>query len=157
MTGYILGILGIVFAGLFIDIIIPTGTTSKYVKSIYSVFVVAVIISPIAKFLNKAQNMKIEYENYSVDTELLDFIYKMRVTSLEKNLEKALEMEGFQNIDIILNFSIENDILNYLNCQINLKNMVITADKQHINKYEFIKEVVKENTNLADEEITFNE
>jgi len=157
MTGYILSILGIVIAGLFIDIIIPSGNINKYIKSVYSIFVVTVIISPVVKFLHKTQNMKIEYENYSVNIELLDYIYSMRVASLEKNLEKALETEGFDKVDIILNFSIENDDLTYLNCQVNLKNMVISADKQHINKYEFIKEVIASYTNLKSQEIQFNE
>ena len=42
-------------------------------------------------------------------------------------------------------------------CTVNMQNLVITSDKQHINKYEFIIEVVREYTNLADEEIIFYE
>jgi len=157
MTGYILSILGIVIAGVFIDIIIPSGTISKYIKSIYSIFVVAVLIAPITKFLNKHHDFTLKYEEYNVNEKLLDYIYSMRATSLENNLKKTLEMEGFKNIDINLTFSIENNELKYNLCRVNLKNMVISADKLHINKYEFIKNVVKENTNLTDEEIIIDE
>ncbi len=157
MTGYILSILGIVVAGMFIDIIIPSGTISKYIKGIYSIFVVAIIISPVVKFLNKNHDFTIKYHQYEININLLDYIHSSRATSLENNLEKVLANEGLTNIDIILNFSTENNELKYNSCNVNLKNLVISADKQHINKYEFIKTVIKQNTNLTDEEIIFDE
>lgn len=156
MKGYILSILGIVIAGVFIDIIVPTGTINKYIKSIYSIFVVAVLMNPLIKFLNKKHNFTIKYQEYNINDNLLNYIHNMRASSLETNIEKALKEEGFDNVDIILNFSIENNVLNYNSCTINLQNLVIQADKQHINKYEFIKGVVRENTGLTDEEMIVN-
>lgn len=157
MTGYILSILGIVVAGVFIDIIVPAGTINKYIKGIYSIFVVAVLISPVVKFLNKNHDFTIKYEEYNVNDELLDYIFTMRATSLETNIEKALADEGFSNVDIKFTFSIENNELKYNSCNVNLKNLVISADNQHINKYEFIKEALRQNTNLTEQEIIFDE
>ena len=157
MNGYVLSVLGIVVAGVFIDIIIPTGTISKYIRSFYSIFVVAVLISPVVKFLNKQQSLTIKYEEYILNDDLLNYIYSSRATNLENNLESNLEKEGFKNIDINLTFSIENNELKYNSCKVNIKNLVISPDKLHINKYEFIKETIKNNTNLTDEEIIINE
>ena len=157
MAGYILSILGIIIAGVIIDIIIPSGSINKYIKGIYSIFVVAVLISPLVRFLNKTRDFKISYQEYKVDAELLKYIYSMRASSTEENLENLLSNEGFLNIDIILEFSIQNEKLEYNSCKVNLKNMVISSDKQHINKYEFIKKIIKENTNLTDERIVINE
>ena len=157
MTGYILSILGIVVAGVFIDIIVPAGTINKYIKGIYSIFVVAVLISPVVKFLNKNHDFTIKYEEYNVNDELLDYIFTMRATSLETNIEKALADEGFSNVDIKFTFSIENNELKYNSCNVNLKNLVISADNQHINKYEFIKEALRQNTNLTEQEFIFDE
>ena len=67
MAGYIMSILGIVVAGVFIDIIVPSGSINKYIRSIYSVFVVAVLISPIIKFLNKNKDFTIKYQNYNIN------------------------------------------------------------------------------------------
>ncbi|MBQ8614967.1 MAG: stage III sporulation protein AF, partial [Clostridia bacterium] len=64
MTGYILSILGIVVAGVFIDIIVPSGSINKYIRGIYSIFVVAVLVSPIMKLLNKTNDFTIKYEDY---------------------------------------------------------------------------------------------
>jgi stage III sporulation protein AF len=157
MAGYILSILGIVIAGIFIDIIIPNGAINKYIKGVYSIFVVAVLINPVVKFLNKEHNFTIKYEEYNISANLLSHIYEMRSKTTEQNIETHLKNEGLENIDIILSFSIENEKLKYNSCIINLKNMTISQDKQHINKYEFIKDIVKQHTNLTDEEIIIDE
>ena len=156
MTNYILSILGIVIAGVVIDIIIPSGAINKYIKAIYSIFVVAVLISPFVKLISKTENFQISYIEHKTDVELLKYIYTKRAKSAEENIETLLDNEGLEGVDIILEFSIENEKLEYISCKVNLKNLVISPDKQHINKYEFIKKIIKENTNLTDERIIIN-
>lgn len=157
MTGYILSVLGIVVAGVIIDIIVPSGTINKYIRGVYSIFVVAVLISPIMKLMNKTHDFSIKYQDYSLNENLLSYIYKSKVDSMQIRIEKELEEEGLKNVDIILNFSIENDQLEYKSCIVDLKKLVINADKQHINKYEIITEVIKGSTDLTQEEILFDE
>ena len=82
MSGYILSILGIVLAGVFIDIIVPAGAISKYIKGIYSIFVVAILVSPVVKFLNKNHDFTIKYQEHNINENLLNYIYTMRATSL---------------------------------------------------------------------------
>ena len=66
MSGYILSILGIVISGVFIDIIVPSGSTSKYIKSIYSIFVVAVLLMPLLKFINNSNDFEVVYKDYEL-------------------------------------------------------------------------------------------
>lgn len=157
MAGYILSILGITMAGVMLDIIIPSGNTSKYIKSLFGIFVLAVIISPVVKFLNNNHDFKLEYIDYEVNQTLLNYINNQKIIALSENIEGELENNGFNNIDIKINYSTEDNILIYNSCEINLKNLVIVEDKQHINKYEFIIEVVKTHTSLTDEVIIFHE
>ena len=157
MTGYILSVLGIIIAGVLIDVIIPNGTICKYVKSIYSIFVVAVLINPIFNLIGKTKDFTFKYDDFKADQKLLEYICNSRAETLERKIENVLDQEGFENVDIILNFSVESDVMQYNSCMINLENLSINKDKQHINKYEFIKNVVKENTNLTEEEIIINE
>ncbi len=157
MSGYILSILGIILAGIFIDILVPTGSVSKYIKSIYSIFVVAVILSPVVKFLTKKDVYTLKYEDYQINEKLMNFIYNGRADELKAKIEKRLENEGLKNIDIKINYSSNNNEFQLNSIEVNLKNLVIQADKQHINKYEFISDVIKEFTNLTDEVILFYE
>ena len=157
MSGYILSVLGIVVAGVFIDIIIPSGSINKYIRGVYSIFVVAVLVSPIMKLMNKTHDFSIKFQDYALNESLLSYLYTEKVNAMEDSIEKLLTDKGLENVDIILNFSIENDQLKYKFCKVNLKDLVINADKQHINKYEIITEVVKNSTNLTQEEILFDE
>lgn len=157
MYNYVLSILGIVIAGVLIDVIVPSGSINKYIKSIYSVFVVAILLNPLIKFLNKNHNFNIKYEQYEINDNLSNYIFKMRATSLETNIEKMLDEKGFKHIDIKINFSIENYEIKYNSCYANIENMVIDEDNLHINKYDYIKEVIKHQTNLTDGDIIINE
>ena len=68
-----------------------------------------------------------------------------------------LESNGISGIVININFSSENNELSYHSCLVDIKNMVISSDKQHINSYEYITRVISETTGLQDKEIIFNE
>lgn len=155
MKGYILSILGIVILGIFIDIILPSGSVNKYIKSLYSIFVIAVILNPLLTFFSQHKDFKLQYVDYETNTKLLNYIYNQRVNALEKEIILECSSNGFDKIDINLNYIVENNQIVYSSCQINLKNLVIHTDKQHINKYEFINEVVRNKTNLTNEEIIY--
>lgn len=157
MSSYVLSILGVVLLGIIIDVIIPSGNINKYIKSIFSIFIIAVIISPVVKFISNKNDFKLDYDNYQIDQELVEYIYKKRVNNEQTKIEEYFTNEGFCNIDIIINFSIKNNEIEYISCDVNLQNLVISADKQHINKYEFIKSVICDYTNLTEEEILIYE
>ena len=157
MSGYILSILGIVVSGIIIDIVLPTGSVNKYIKSVYSIFVVAVLLMPLIRFINNSNGLELSYTDYELQENLLNYIYKNQVDNLEIKIEDQLSNNGFYKIDIELGFSIENNELNINSCKANLENLSISLESQHINKYEFIKKVVTEFTNLSSEEITICE
>lgn len=157
MSGYVLSIVGIIFAGVIVDVIMPAGSTAKYIKSIYAVFVVAVLILPIINFINNNKGFVLEYDEYEVNEKLLNYIYSNRVETLEDNISNGLKSNGLENIDIEINYSIENEDLVMLTCTINLKNLVINENFTHINKYDYIKKVVKDYIDLSDEEIIIYE
>ena len=157
MAGYVISILGIVICGIVIDVLIPSGSVSKYIKGMYSIFVVAVIMSPLVKFLTQKNDFKFNYQDIKLDEELVCYIYEKRTNALELEIEQSLDNAGFSGIDIELQFSINNNEITYNKCLIDLKDLVILSDKQHINKYEFITKIVKDFTNLTDEEIVINE
>lgn len=157
MSGYILTILGIVLAGILIDIIVPTGKINKYIKSIFAIFVVAVILMPVVKFIAKSDEITINYTDYEIEQNLMDYIFSSRVTAYENEIIEVLENDGLSNIDIKINYSINSNELSLNSCEVNLKNMTSSNIEMHNNRYEFIAETIKEITNLTDEVIIFYE
>ena len=157
MSVYILTILGIVLAGILIDIIVPTGKINKYIKSIFAIFVVAVILMPVVKFIAKSDEITINYTDYEIEQNLMDYIFSSRVTAYENEIIEVLENNGLSNIDIKINYSINSNELSLNSCEVNLKNMTSSNIEMHNNRYEFIAETIKEITNLTDEVIIFYE
>ena len=98
MSGYILTILGIVLAGILIDIIVPTGKINKYIKSIFAIFVVAVILMPVVKFIAKSDEITINYTDYEIEQNLMDYIFSSRVTAYENEI-----IEVYDLLQILIN------------------------------------------------------
>ena len=155
MKEYILSILGIVLIGSLIDIIVPEGKTSKFIKGMYAIFVLAVIINPLSKLLKKT-SFYIQTSS-GVASESSKLIYDDIVANKEIYVKKVLEDNGILNVDIKLQYSIENDEIVIDNCKVNMKNIVIDLNRQHINKYDYIRKIINDCVGLDDEEIAFYE
>ena len=52
MSGWIMGIVGVIALATLADILLPEGETAKYIKGFLAVFVVAAIVAPIPFFLD---------------------------------------------------------------------------------------------------------
>ena len=126
MSGYILSILGIVIVGVLVDIVVPSGTINKYIKSIYAIFVLAVILSPVIKFLSNTHDINVNITGYKINEDLMNYINTNKIKSLETNIENKLKDEGFDGIDIKINYSIESNELMINSCKVNMQNLVIT-------------------------------
>ena len=57
MNEWIMCIVGISALGILMDIIIPEGETNKYIKGIFAIFTVFVIIYPLPKLLKGGINL----------------------------------------------------------------------------------------------------
>lgn len=91
MTGWLISIVGISFLTILLDILIKDSENMKYIKSIYSIIVVYVIIFPVITFINQIKNA--DFSNVFKDVEN-NYLYQI----------------SLQEIDLILN---EDDINNY--------------------------------------------
>ena len=157
MSGYILSILGIVVVGVFIDIIIPTGNISKFIKSVYAIFVVLVIASPVINLFKNWSNYQFSYNEYEVNESLLNYISKMKVNAMEEEIQNRLKDEGLNDVGIKLNFSQELDNLQINSCNVDFSNLSSSNGSVHNNRHEIATNVIKEIANLDKEVIIFYE
>ena len=112
---------------------------------------------PVVKFIAKSDEITINYTDYEIEQNLMDYIFSSRVTAYENEIIEVLENNGLSNIDIKINYSINSNELSLNSCEVNLKNMTSSNIEMHNNRYEFIAETIKEITNLTDEVIIFYE
>lgn len=160
LVGWTLSVLGISILGVLIDIILPEGNMQKYIKSIFSIFIIFVIVSPIVNFdINNIKFNNIFYNQSSVQLDqsyIQNFNIKYK-QSLEKTCENYLEEKGFSGVKVEIEINLENNYLEIKKVELNLKNLVINSNSAHINKYTEMKTHIKNLLNIEDEKVVFDE
>lgn len=157
MQSYILSLLGIVLVSVLIEIILPSGQTAKYIKSIFSIFVVYVLINPIVVMLRKDFDLSnyVNQGNIEINETLLKNIYKDQIEAKAKDIEDRLEDEGYQGAKVTIVYKIVANSIVLEKVTINLDNLVITSPNTNINKYQHIRQVVAQSVAIDEEDILF--
>ena len=160
MTAYILSVIGIVFLGVLVDVIMPEGMMNKYIKGMFGIVSLFVIISPIAKIINSDIKIEDVFYNSSatvVDKDFLEATNKQIKKQLEITIETNLLNAGFENtiVEIECNLSAEQFAIKKV--IIDISKMVINQNMTHINKYTEIKRVVTNLVNVEEDNVVINE
>lgn len=135
-----------------ISLIIPDGKMGKYVKGMFSLLVILVIIKPFTgeldgQFTWNSQSETIQYqENY------LYYTTQKRVENSEGYCEKMLENLGILHASVNISYKIENlPEISIKKVSVNLENSVINADKEHIDIIEQAKKSITEYLNVSND------
>ena len=160
IISWLLSVVGIVVIGVLVDLILPEGEMQKYIKAIFSVFVVFVMISPILKIdINNIDFNKFVYNenSVSVNEDYLKNYNNAYKNSLEKICESQLKTQGYENVDveILLNLSTTKFEISKVN--LNLKNLVINSNGVHIDKYKEIKSIVTSVLGIDENKVVIDE
>ena len=145
MKVWILNLVGLSLLGVLIEILLPNGTTNKYIKGVVSIMVVYVIIAPIISIFSdfKVGNIKNFITNdFEIDS---NFVVDYNIESNKKEehfIEEILFKEGFKNVKVkIVSNIISQEKIEYV--KIITKNMVIDCDIENIDIKDKIIEIVK--------------
>lgn len=157
MQGYILAVLGIVIISVLVEIILPSGQTAKYIRSILAVFVVYVLVNPIISFLNNDFDLKkyLTVDQIKLNHTLLDNLYQSQIQAKQTDLENKLKEEGYLNVEVVLVYEIVEEEIKISKVKVDIKNLVITSNNTNINKYQYIRQVVMSQLAVKEEDIVF--
>ena len=155
MNSWILSIVGIVCFGVIIDIFIPEGQINKYIKSIFSLLIVFVIISPLPNLLNGNFSFENILNNFDseVDLNFLSNINKNKKEEIEKIIKESL-LENEIDVPIEVNCNYLQEEFEILNIFIDITN--VDKNQQENIRSEIIK-IIQKNININKEKIIFNE
>ena len=159
MGGYLLSILGVVILGVVIDVILPSGSTSKYISGIFAIIVMFVIISPVLTWIKSGYNIQDYFtlQDISLDEKLLYSINKSKFTQLEEEVEQELADNGYNNVKVDIQFDIEATNVKITQVLVDLSNIVINVNSENINRYVYIRQVIQSKLNITKEVIVFCE
>lgn len=108
MQSFALTIIGIAAISILIDIIMPNGRISKYIKGIYAVFTVLIITSSIINLINKDFNIN-DYAIYESDVIKVNekALEAIIISGYENKIERAidvLERNNYKNVSIDIEY-----------------------------------------------------
>lgn len=155
ISAYLLSIVGVVILLVIIDLILPDSKISKYIKSIAAVFVVAVIASPIVKLVNSNWDWHSLFvgSEYQIDENIINNINQQNIEVLEDEITNYLTEQGFEGVEVMVSANfIENELkISYI--YVNLCDLVINENLEHIDYYTKIKELITQQINIEGDKI----
>ena len=109
MSGWLIGIVGVVSLGVLIEVLLPEGENSKYIRGIFSIIVIFVIISPLPKlakgdYINGFTSQK---QEISIDEEYYISVKSDIQAKVEDNLKQKLEKAGYNDLSFDIQFDEE--------------------------------------------------
>lgn len=160
MQGWVLSIGAVVILTTVAGFIIPEGKLGKYVKSVFSVIVLLVVVNPFLSFdANDFDSLFDAAEkNVVLQQDFIDYVFSKKTAALENETVKIIEETGVFAADVkIIHFTTENYVYSIKKVEINLKNAVIKTDKEHIDIIEEIEKKVSEYLSLDKSQINIEQ
>ena len=134
--------MGIISLGLLLEILLPEGQTSKYVRGAFSLLVILVVISPIPKLLGGEYNLDLTGVNYDIDLDYVQQTSSQYTNIIEDNVENVLKEQGINSVvEIVVKDGSVKDV-DFVLIKIflsrideNQENTYITMSKDTVSKY----------------------
>lgn len=158
MTGvssYVLSIAGIILLSVVVELVLPDGQMNKYIRSIFSFFIIGVIIAPLPNLLSsKSVSSIFDFEGYQIQQGYIDAMDSSKSKKLSYELEHLLAEEGYRQIKI----SVVMEEGELAEVKIDLKNLVF--DEKALHKdiesiREFITEKFAKDKHIEKEKIVY--
>ncbi len=104
MSGYLLGVIGIVLFSSVLLAVLPSGKTGEMIRGIARIACVITILSPVVHFFVDAGNLEGFFREKGIETEpaFIEYCSKERIEEAEEMLKKDLseKYEGIERIEL---------------------------------------------------------
>ncbi len=91
-----MSIVGVICLGLLVDIVLPKGNVSKYVKGAFSLVVVAVIIAPLPSIFNSEWKIDFDINKFQVDSQFVESTLAKWSKQSSDDVEEYLFKRGYK-------------------------------------------------------------
>lgn len=155
LTSWVLSIVGMIIISVIAEIIIPMGQTSKVIKGVMAFIVVLVIASPLPNLFSGSIDVSKYFDNedYSINEDLSNTIFDIRLEMTETQLKNSLEERGVSNIEIVIIAQNDETFLLIEKIAINLDNAVIKEINGNKIDVETIITIVAEVAGITQEQV----
>lgn len=152
MTEWILSLIGMAFLGVVIETILPNGKLNTFIKSVFALFLLFVIVKPLPKIFNKDLSINTDY-NYEEDSNFLINLNQKKLENYEISILNQLKNEGISNVNIEFEADTTSSDLKIQKVYIDVCNIVLNNSDKHINITDTILKIVTNTLNVSDKEV----
>lgn len=104
VSAYILSIAGIVLLSVIVELVLCEGQMKKYIKSIFSFFIIGVIISPLPNLISsKSISSIFQIEDYDLQNSFLSSVNSQKAEAMASDMITQLSEIGYENVNIVIN------------------------------------------------------
>lgn len=153
MKNWILNVVSIIFIIVIFSIFLPESRVGKYAKSILSVFILIITISPIIKNdFSRIEEEVVFNEDYLIQEDYLYYINDYKVNLIKEKCNKLLIELDISNAVLDVEYNI-NDAYNVeiKKVNINLSESVINSVKPHKYIIDEIKNEISKQVGISKE------
>ena len=152
MKGWILSIVGMVLIGVIFEIIVPDGKTNSFIKSIFAIFFMFVVVSPIINLVKNSDAIDFSTIFSSASQNELT---EQSLMELKFQIENHLSNNGVSGVEVeVMGYSTLDDTI-IEQIYVNLSNLVILKKDEHIDKYKLITTLIKEKVEIDEGKIVY--
>lgn len=101
MNAWIMSIVGVICLGILLEIVLPEGKTTKYIRGAFSLMVIFVIVAPLPSLLKKDWNFELGDNYFSIDQSYVDSIQMSYSARLQDEISKYLLSNGY-NAEVVV-------------------------------------------------------
>lgn len=152
MTEWILSLIGMAFLGVVIETILPNGKLNTFIKSVFALFLLFVIVKPLPKIFNKDLSINTDY-NYEEDSNFLINLNQKKIENYEISILNQLKNEGISNVNIEFEADTTSSDLKIQKVYIDICNIVLNNSDKHINITDTILKIVTNTLNVSNKEV----
>lgn len=158
---WILSITGVVILSVVVDLVMPSGTTSKFIKNIFAFVIIIVILSPIVSFLsNKDLTLDDFFKQSSsvvVQENFISSVNRQFLNQMQSDIEKTLKANGIKQVQVGISADIFKTNLEIEQVSVDLSQVVIDENFSHINIKTSIKKIILRFVKVEENKIIFYE
>lgn len=153
MLSWLLNIVGIVFIGVILDVVLPNGKTNQFIKHVFSVFMLFVVVSPVSNWVSSAFN--VEVGSGVTDSNFLYVTNLEKINALEKDVVSEIESGGISNVSVIINGNVFEEVLTINSVYVDVSNAVSENNLTKSEVKDFVLDKILINVDVVKEDIVF--
>jgi len=150
ISKWVLSICGVIILGVLIDAVLPDGGTRKFIKGVFAVILLYVIISPLPGFFKSGFGFKFDPGDIPIEGGLVETTYKQKVRLLERSTEEKLAGLGFSGVNVGIYVDKYDENMKILGVSCN----IFSLDDSKKSKIKEIAAIVAEFLNINEGSVT---